>query len=198
MNFFPFMILRFMLFYSLMASPLLGAIYLPPIFLDSHESLHGLKWIMAFPGLGWIFGVGWMANDTASHLIFEKQSLHNLLISPFTRHAFIFRSSSSWVIGSRHLIAMTKAQTMKADACRIACRMKNSARIRTGRACTTHWALTRRPPSPPQNPERIRSYQPRVRGTSNPGKIAPKKHPLPSDGRGIKGEGSHKLPPEED
>jgi len=138
MNFFAFTILRFTLFmlYSLMALPLLGAIYLLANFLDSHESLHGLKWIVAFPGLGWIFGVGWMANDTASHVMFESNRSTNLLISPFTRHASIFRSSPSWVIGSRHLIAMTKTRTMKADACRIGCRMKNSVCIQTGQPGT--------------------------------------------------------------
>jgi hypothetical protein len=77
MNLIAFTALRLMLwvFYLLITSPFLGVLYFLSRVLDTHVSLHEMRWIVAIPGIAWFLGVGWIAHDTATHMMFEKQSL---------------------------------------------------------------------------------------------------------------------------
>lgn len=99
MNFIAFAALRFglFLFYCVVTSPLFGGIFLLSHFLDSHESLHGLTWIIGFFGIAWFLGVGWMAHDTASHMLFENQSLYKSI--DLSLHAARFHLSFLPLVG---------------------------------------------------------------------------------------------------
>ena len=43
-------------------------------YLDDHEQFRFLKWISLFLFLIWLFGVPWLANQTAKRIAFEDQS----------------------------------------------------------------------------------------------------------------------------
>lgn len=59
-----------LLFYFVITSPLLGAIFWLGEYVKAEESLAQLFWIVALVGLGYLVGIGWLANTTAGHMAF--------------------------------------------------------------------------------------------------------------------------------
>jgi len=77
MNFLGYLVLRFWIFllFAIVTSPVPLALTLLAAYFARHDSLESYRWILAFPFLLWLYGVGWMVDRTASKMILQGTSL---------------------------------------------------------------------------------------------------------------------------
>jgi len=70
-----YLILRFglFLFYALVTSPVLFVLIWVVDFLNAHEQFTMLKWAIVPFVLAWLFGLPWLASQTAQRIAFEDQ-----------------------------------------------------------------------------------------------------------------------------
>ena len=70
-----FLILRFGLFFlfEIVTSPVAIVACLMMAYLDGHERVRMLRWILAPVLLAWLFGLPWLTSQTAQHMAFEDQ-----------------------------------------------------------------------------------------------------------------------------
>ena len=72
-----YLILRFglFLFFALITSPVAIIAGVMIMYLDAHEQFRMLRWVFVVVLLAWLFGLPWLVNRTAQHMVFENRRM---------------------------------------------------------------------------------------------------------------------------